>query len=172
MNRTNLSKIMAADHVTQAMADRVRAVAERMWNTEPPTTTRAERTDRTRALRIARERNWAPLAAWDEGDIDNPDAKLAESWRRPDRRTRRGAELVAEAEDLARMGLGRDQAAERLGVSRAALDTAISRAARKEADERVRHAQAEAIVRQLTRIHEAQPQAEAEADAQLQAEAC
>ncbi len=170
MNRTNLSQLMTAGHVTQAMADRVRAVTERMWDTEPPATTRAERIDRTRALRIARERNWAPLAAWDDGDIDNPAAKPADGWRRPERRTRPGAELLAEADELARMGLDRNQAAERLGVSRDALDAAYSRAARKEADQRGRHREVEAAARQLTRIHQPQPQAVAEADAQPQAE--
>jgi hypothetical protein len=40
---------------------------------------------------------------------------------------RRAGELVAEAEEMARYGVGRSEAARRLGVSRAALDQAYSR---------------------------------------------
>lgn len=117
--------------ITPRLAADMRAAYDRLWNTEPPRETQADRELADTASQTARLRGWAPPLAWDDDQIDRPGAQPAEGWRRPDRRTLRTADLAEDAEFVRRQG-GYDQAslgtvAVRLGVTRAQLDKALSR---------------------------------------------
>ncbi len=64
--------------------------------------------------------------------MDDPDAKPAEGWQRPDRDNRRwrpAAEVAEDVADLERQGESREQVAVRLGMDRKSLERALMRAA-------------------------------------------
>jgi len=64
--------------------------------------------------------------------MDDPDAKPAEGWQRPDRDARRwrpAAEVAEDVADLERQGESREQVAVRLGMDRKSLERALMRAA-------------------------------------------
>ncbi|MBB4915071.1 hypothetical protein [Streptosporangium saharense] len=119
--RWQLDRVLIAATVVQAWQARViRTVTARLFDQDPPRTTREQR----RTVSIVRNRaireGWAPLAAWD--DIDDLDAV-------PDigAKVTRDQALAEDADFLTRTGLDRDQVAERLGVTPAYLDKARSR---------------------------------------------
>ena len=124
------------DKVNAATARAIRDLYDQLWNTPAPAGTKAERVSASKSRRLAERRGWVPAGGWDEDEIDRPDGKPAEDWKRaPERKYRDRAVLAAEAAELFGFGLGRDAAAERLGVTRAALDKALERYAAAEASE-------------------------------------
>ena len=99
--------------VTTAVARKVAAVYDRLWNVDGGSVH-----TRNRAAALG----WVPPLAWDDDTIDNPDAK---PYRYARRRSRRAPGALAEdAADLVRQGYTRAQAAERLGVTADAVTAA------------------------------------------------
>ena len=64
--------------------------------------------------------------AWDDDEIDDPDAEPADGWQRT-RSTWRSADLAGDALELLGRHYTRRQVAERLGVTVAAIDKALER---------------------------------------------
>ena len=108
--------------VEAATAAAALALYDELWNHWPA----GAAADRSRGY--ARARDWAVPMAWDDDQIDDPDAGPAPGWRRSDRTTRRAADLAADAAELiTRQGYTRANAAARLGVTTSALDAALRR---------------------------------------------
>jgi hypothetical protein len=64
-----------SEFVRVATARRVRDLYERIWDQQPPASTKRERQSATNARRAAAARGWAPPMAWDDDTIDDPKAK-------------------------------------------------------------------------------------------------
>lgn len=105
--------------VEQARA--VRAVTARLFDQDPPQTTRAERHSVSLVRNRAKRNGWVPLAAWD--DIDDPDAVPDLGLHTP-----RSYAVAENAEELERQGLTPEQVAERLGIKRDSIGRAKRRA--------------------------------------------
>ena len=63
------ARILPATHA------QVCAVYDALWNVTPPAETWSDRVSRGRAQRAAAQAGWAPPLAWDDNEIDNPDAQ-------------------------------------------------------------------------------------------------
>jgi len=114
----------------RAVRDLARELTRDPLHQAPPETTPREKRAAACVRGYAARAGWVPLVAWGD-DIDNPQAKPAEDWKRaPERKYRNRADLAAEARELFSYRLDRNQAAERLGVTRDVLDAALSKTAR------------------------------------------
>ena len=104
-----------ATSIRQGTAHAVEDLYNSLWNQEGPS-------PRTRSA--AQARGWLPPLAWDDDDLDNPNAS-------PDtgavRTTKRTTLNLDDLHDLLHWGLTRDEAAARLGTTRDAVDKALSR---------------------------------------------
>jgi hypothetical protein len=117
--------------ITPKLAAEVSRAYDRLWSADPPRATQEQRALADAAAEVARLRGWAPPLAWDDEQIDKPDAQPVPDWRRSNRVTLRSADLAEDADFVRRVG-GYSAAnvgtvAARLGVSRARLEKAISR---------------------------------------------
>lgn len=121
---SNFGSMMRRDEVYAATVRAVAALYDELWDQPPPEETHRNRIAANRARNYARNRGWAPPAAWDDDRIEDPGARPAD-WKRPERLS--SAELAEEARELFSQGYSRARAAERLGVSVAALDKALER---------------------------------------------
>ena len=63
------ARILPATHA------QVCAVYDALWNVTPPAETWSDRVSRGRAQRAAAQADWAPPLAWDDDEIDNPNAR-------------------------------------------------------------------------------------------------
>jgi len=72
--------IAARSTVTRASADAITAVYDELWSTPAPTATREERIIAAKTRARALREGWAPPLAWDDDEIDKPDARPAE-WK-------------------------------------------------------------------------------------------
>jgi transcriptional regulator with XRE-family HTH domain len=135
MSAANFRSLLRQSRVTAARDREVAALYDQLWDVPPPEGTHREKIAASRACSLARSHGWPVPAAWDDETIGDPAASPAEGWQRPDRITRRTADLVAEASEMAAWGWSRTDAADRLGVTRAALDKAFERARELPADE-------------------------------------
>jgi hypothetical protein len=85
-----------------------------------------------RARIMARRKGWAPPLAWDEDDLDDPDAEPYMDDEEPD------AELnLSEFMRLLDYGVIREQAAARLGVTLGAIEAAARRHGREDVLDRI-----------------------------------
>jgi AraC-like DNA-binding protein len=112
-------------HAPRVHARTARAVAklyDQLWN-QDPTQHGVRPATALKVKRYAASQGWAPPAAWDDDQIDNPAAQPDLGARVP--RYVALAENGLELEQ--RQGYTRQQAAERLGVSKDALQQAITR---------------------------------------------
>jgi hypothetical protein len=75
-------RAIRAEMVNAATARTVAALYGRLWDVPPPTDTPTARTTALRARRLAASRGWAPPMAWDDADIDDPEAR-PHGYRRP-----------------------------------------------------------------------------------------
>ncbi|WP_396453073.1 hypothetical protein [Leucobacter aridicollis] len=66
----NVSAMLNRDQVEARTMRTVAALFDELWNTAPPSETRADKGAITRAQGIARARGWAPALAWDDIDTD------------------------------------------------------------------------------------------------------
>jgi hypothetical protein len=60
--------------ITLKLAAEVSAAHDRLWNAEPPRGTQEQSELAEAAADVARMRGWAPPVAWDDEQIDKPDA--------------------------------------------------------------------------------------------------
>jgi transcriptional regulator with XRE-family HTH domain len=71
MNRHQLSNIMRANSVFARTAIRIDRLFDRLQDKQPPTSTRYEKSNRSRALAVAQREGYAPAWAWDDiNDLD------------------------------------------------------------------------------------------------------
>jgi hypothetical protein len=125
---TQMTRVMSQRRMTARKVRAIRALYDELWDVPPDQSTKYARAGVTKALRKARACGWPPPLAWDDDQIDNPDAGPAEGWQRPKRL--RGEDLVEEAGELIRWEGSRELAAMRLGIRRNTLDRAIARSGR------------------------------------------
>ena len=130
-----MSQLLRGDQVTAGTARAVAEAYSQLWDKAPAERDHREKIAAARARNHARERGWAVPMAWDDAEIDKPEGKPAEGWRREPRRNHRSGELAEDAAELFRQGYTREQAAERLGVSPDALEQALRRAQRAAEEE-------------------------------------
>ena len=129
----NLGRLVHRDgQVTHATARAVAALYDQHWQGPPEPADRWEATAITRAQQTARIHGWIVPMGWDDGDLDNPNARprvhaAAPSDEADDlavdlfldghRVTLRRPERVEVVRRLARHGLSDAQIADRLGVT-------------------------------------------------------
>jgi hypothetical protein len=130
---SNLARVLRHNKITARTDRDIAALADELTSCRsglppvPDESTPRARSDAERCRRLARRCGWPPLAAWDDETIGDPAATPAEGWKRSGRTTWLSHELVAEAEELARQGYDRKDAAERLGTTRDAVEKAYTR---------------------------------------------
>jgi len=124
----------ALRHANRLTAEEARALAgayDALWDRQPPMATQQDRDAAASAQAHAQRCGWAPPMAWEDDEIDLPDGRPADGWRRTDRHTRPAADLVEDAQFVREAGgyrLATNKAvAMRLGVSRDVLDRAYER---------------------------------------------
>ena len=105
--------LLSAKRIRAGTARRVIALLNDLWDVPGPSS--------SARIRAAR-RGWAPPAAWDEEDIDDPRASAtgirpAAQSTRARRSTDTRAYLAGEAKFLAAAGVDPEQVAERLGIT-------------------------------------------------------
>jgi len=122
---------LTRDQTTAATVAAVRALYDELWDQQPPETNRFERRNATMARRYARDHGWVPPAAWDDDEIDDPEAVPADGWERGAAPRRYGV-LAEDAGHLLRAGESAAHVAGRLGISEGTLATVLERAARKQ----------------------------------------
>jgi hypothetical protein len=117
--------------------DQLLAIAnayDKLWDRDPPASTREQREACELARSLAASRGWAAPQAWDDAQIDQPDGRPSPDWKPRKRTTRRAVDIVEDAQFVRDHGGYRDadntQVAMRLGVSRDQLDQAYCRARR------------------------------------------
>lgn len=102
------------DLVKEATAAQVKVLYDRLWNTTPEHTNQRQKEAITKTRNLATRHKWALPMAWDEGAIDNPDAKPHRAHRR-----REVAVMTGSVEDLVELveehGLDWEEAASRAG---------------------------------------------------------
>jgi transcriptional regulator with XRE-family HTH domain len=132
MTPSNFGSALGRDRVTAATARTVERLYDDLWNRPPPEPDQHSRISASRARNYARARGWAPPLAWDDDEMDDPDARPADGWQRTGRDTRRcrpAAEVAEDVADLERLGDSREHIAMRLGTDRKSLERALYRAA-------------------------------------------
>jgi hypothetical protein len=128
---THARKILARAGTVAAATERaVRALYDELWNQEPPVSTAWDRRAVAKAREHARQRGWVPPMAWDDDEIDDPDAQPADGWERGDRRGY--GVLAEEAAELARQDEHPEMIAVRLVTSVKSVERTLIRAAAKE----------------------------------------
>lgn len=128
MTRPNFGTLMAQAQVTASKARAVIALYDELWDTPPDETGHRQKISASRARNYATARGWPPPLAWDDDQIDNPDAAPAEGWQRA---ARLSAEDVAgEVAEAVSLEGSRELAALRLGMNRSTLSTIAARTGR------------------------------------------
>ncbi|MEC4016028.1 hypothetical protein [Streptomyces sp. H27-D2] len=123
MTPSNFGQTLTSDRVRVRTARAVRALYDANWRADP-LEHGATQSGVTRARRYAAAHHWAPVGAWDDDTIDDPNAQ-------PDtgEKTLRREALAEDALWLMeKSGYTRHLAAARLGVKRNTLDQALARA--------------------------------------------
>jgi transcriptional regulator with XRE-family HTH domain len=137
ISSSNFEQTMTRDRLTAETVRAVRALYDELWDVPPDETGHRTKIAASRARNYARARSWAPPLAWDEEELDAPDGKPADGWRRPARQTTRAAELAEDAEFVRQLGGYRlatnTEVAMRLGVPRDRLEKALERTRSREA---------------------------------------
>jgi hypothetical protein len=107
---------------------------DKIWDREPPASTREQREACQSARSRAASRGWAPPQAWDDAQIDQPNGRPSPDWKPSKRTNRRAVDIVEDAQFVRDHGGYRNaditQIAMRLGVSRDQIDQAYCRARR------------------------------------------
>lgn len=124
-------QLLEGNWVTAATVTQVCALYDELWDQAPPEGDRFERRAATMARRFAAERGWPPPLAWDDDEIDNPDARPADRWERA--RGRAWGALAEEAAELAAQGEHPEMIAIRLAASVKSVERTLTRAAAREA---------------------------------------
>jgi len=134
--RTTGKALRHADRLTAGEVQALAGAYDALWDRRPPMATQQDREAAASAHAHARRCGWPPPMAWEDDEIDLPDARPADGWRRTDRHTRPAADLVEDAEFVRETGGYRQASAGavamRLGVKRDALEQAYARVRARE----------------------------------------
>lgn len=127
MGRSNFGCLLERAQVMAATARAVRALYDELWATAPPEAEWRDRAAASRARNYAALRGWARPLAWDDDEIDNPEAEPAEA---ADVEKRRGRALPEDSELLWLMAQGEsyESIAVRFGVSVTTARNTVRRA--------------------------------------------
>jgi hypothetical protein len=124
--------------ISEEAAARIAVAYDALWNRPPPQATTEEQQLSASALTLARRAGWAPPLAWDDDQLDLPDGRPADGWKRSAGHQRRSADLAEDARWVREHGGYRTasltEVALRLGVSKPALEKALSRTRQAELD--------------------------------------
>lgn len=126
MRPSNLGMMLNRTTVRTSTAAAVRSLYKELWNAPPPEATHRDRIAASRARRFAAARGWAPPLAWDDDDLDNPDATPQHA---PASDSRKRVH-VDDIEWLASSGATWHHLSTRLGVTNDAIEKACRRADR------------------------------------------
>ncbi|MYR83833.1 hypothetical protein GTY41_02440 [Streptomyces sp. SID685] len=74
VHRRRVDQILSADRVTVKSARTIKALYEELWNQDPLNHGVAEH-EKARAISRGQANEWPPPAAWDDDEIDDPDAQ-------------------------------------------------------------------------------------------------
>jgi hypothetical protein len=122
---SNFGGVMQRGQLHAATVRAVRKLYDELWNVRPPEETHRDKISASRARRYAREHGFAPPLAWDDDQIDDPDA-------RPDgvepRRARGSLPPADELRFLLNAGESRAAIAARFGVREDTVERALKRA--------------------------------------------
>ena len=132
---TNFARLLHSTTVTAATARATRILYDRLWDTPPPEPDAHQRQAASRARNMARRHGWPPPLAWDDDDIDNPDARPAEAVDRANEGT-----PLEDIELLCDEGYTLAHAAERLGVRAETIQHRLARVGRDDLLARFRRA--------------------------------
>jgi len=122
--------------VSPLLARQVAAAYDALWDKEPPQRTPGERQASDAARELAQASGWAPPAAWDDDQIDQPRGRPVPGWRRASQ-YHRAADLAEDVAFLRETGYRQAPPAVlamRLGVRRATLERALIRHAHRTRD--------------------------------------
>ena len=125
-------KIHGTNQVTVATARAVRELYADLWNRQPNATTPRQRAAITRAKAYAATHGWAPPAAWDDDEIDDPAATPFVGDPKPRRRTsgRPVEDVLEDLEFLLDQGVTRTQIPDRMQITDSGIGYACQRAGR------------------------------------------
>ena len=125
INKTHVRKIICGKYprVTAATARAVRGLYDSLWDRPPPEGDRWEKVAAVRTRNHARQQGWPPPCAWNDDEIDNPDAQPVPGWERDGQR-----ETAGDVAELVEFGVPPDAIAARLGVSRWTVQRCLQRA--------------------------------------------
>ncbi|MCL2586095.1 MAG: hypothetical protein FWE35_26980, partial [Streptosporangiales bacterium] len=124
-DRANMKRLLTAGKVRAETARKVRDLYNEIWDEPPPEDGHRDQIAASRARNRAEAEGWPPPAAWDDDRIDDPAAEPADGWRRRPRNRLKGAELAAEARELARLDVTGREAEMRLRTGRKATQDAM-----------------------------------------------
>jgi hypothetical protein len=71
---------------------------DKIWDRDPPASTREQHEACELARSHAAGRGWAPPQAWDDAQIDQPDGRPSPDWKPRKRTTRRAVDIVEDAQ--------------------------------------------------------------------------
>ncbi len=124
--------------ISPEAAARVAAAYERLWDKPAPQATDTDRQLSASAAEHARVRGWAPPLAWDDEQLDAPEARPADGWKRGRGHLRKSADLAEDAQFVRDVGGYRHatitEVAMRLGVTKPQLEKALSRTRQADMD--------------------------------------
>jgi lambda repressor-like predicted transcriptional regulator len=75
VSRTSLVRALNGHSVRAVTAEAVSTTYERLWNAAPPQRTPRQQAAVTTARQLARDSGWAPPMAWDDEQLDDPNAR-------------------------------------------------------------------------------------------------
>lgn len=134
MLQQNFASVLTRELVTPRRARAVAALYDELWDEPPDESTLRARISVSRSRNHAAARDWPVPMAWDEPEIDDPAAGLAESWRgAAGRRSRPPSSLRMPSRPPARRLPVAERAAMRLGVSRDRSEHAYMPTGRRQA---------------------------------------
>jgi transcriptional regulator with XRE-family HTH domain len=140
MGRSNFGPVAhGARNVTVATAQAVAALYDRRWDQAPPTSTTADLTAYRRARRYAADHGWVPPLAWDDGALDDPDARPADL--RDHRRVNHTRVDPEDVEFLLETAATRAEIAQRLHVQPGTLEQQLKRLGRRDVWQRLLQAE-------------------------------
>lgn len=115
VSRSTIFNVLADKPLHASVRDRIITAYQDMQHLLPEARDEGEARAITRTLNRARKAGWAPPAAWDEEDLDNPEAP--EPTATTDTRRADYEEVFDEWLFLVELGTNHEEATERVGVS-------------------------------------------------------
>lgn len=121
--------MMVNNQVTAKTAAAVRALYSQLWDQTPPANNGFERRSVAQSKYRAEQAGWAPPAAWDDAQLDDPSAQPS-GHRRARRQNRSAEHVIQDVEWLLDQGVDRTAIAAQLGIADDTLQHMLGRAGR------------------------------------------